>query len=85
LATILRSVAIKRFRTRTRRRWSRVMVGIVVALVVALDVGTAAFQLGLPWAMRAGDHNHVYDGDGAASALSKSTSRPSTAVKPNYR
>lgn len=42
----------------TRRRW--ILSGILAALVVALGLGTAAFQFGLPWWMQDGDRNHVY-------------------------
>lgn len=46
----------------TRRRW--VLSGLVVVLVVALGLGTVAFQFGLPWQMQDGDRNHVYTLDG---------------------
>jgi poly(hydroxyalkanoate) depolymerase family esterase len=46
----------------TRRRW--VLAGVLVGLVGALALGTAAFQFGLPWWMRDGDRNHVYTLDG---------------------
>ena len=42
----------------TRRRW--MLSGLVVVLVVALGLGTVAFQFGLPWQMQDGDRNHVY-------------------------
>lgn len=46
----------------TRRRW--ILSAIVGILVVALGLGTAAFQLGLPWWMQDADRNHVYTLDG---------------------
>lgn len=37
--------------------------GILILVLLIVGTLTAAFQYGLPWRMRAGDHNHVYDGD----------------------
>ncbi|MGC4835153.1 alpha/beta hydrolase family esterase [Micromonospora vinacea] len=48
---------------RVRRRWLRIVSGVLVAVVAAVSVGVAALQLGLPWQMGEGDRNHVYDGD----------------------
>jgi poly(hydroxyalkanoate) depolymerase family esterase len=46
-----------------RRRWVRVASGIVLALVVAVVAGAAAFHRGLPWWTGEGDHNHEYEGE----------------------
>ncbi|MCG5456437.1 prolyl oligopeptidase family serine peptidase [Micromonospora sp. PSH03] len=46
-----------------RRRWLRIVSGVLVTVVAAVSVGVAALQLGLPWQMGEGDRNHVYDGD----------------------
>jgi poly(hydroxyalkanoate) depolymerase family esterase len=46
----------------TRRRW--ILSGILATFVVALGLGAAVFQFGLPWWMKDGDRNHVYTLDG---------------------
>ncbi|MBX7266560.1 PHB depolymerase family esterase [Micromonospora sp. Llam7] len=46
-----------------RRRWRWIVSGALVAVLVAIAAGTAAFQFGLPWQMREGDHNHVYESE----------------------
>lgn len=47
-----------------RRPRARVALGLGLGvLVVAVALGTAVFQLGLPWWMQEGDRNHVYSGD----------------------
>ncbi|WP_444947919.1 extracellular catalytic domain type 1 short-chain-length polyhydroxyalkanoate depolymerase [Micromonospora ureilytica] len=48
---------------RVRRRWLRIVSGVLVTVVAAVSVGVAALQLGLPWQMGEGDRNHVYEGD----------------------
>ncbi|MEU8327788.1 PHB depolymerase family esterase [Micromonospora sp. NPDC048839] len=48
---------------RPRRRWLRIVSGVLVTAVAAVSVGVAALQLGLPWQMGEGDRNHVYNGD----------------------
>jgi|GEM_PF-1628151 len=48
---------------RSRRRWPWITSGVLVALVIAVAVGTAAFQYGLPWWMQEGDRNRVYESD----------------------
>jgi poly(hydroxyalkanoate) depolymerase family esterase len=35
-----------------------------MALAMTMVAATAAFQFGMPWTMRAGDRNHVFQGDG---------------------
>lgn len=45
-------------------RWPWISAAGAVAVAAAL--GTAAFQLGLPWEMEEGDRNHVYEGDAGA-------------------
>lgn len=45
-----------------RRRWPRIIAGIMIAVVVVVGIATVIFQYGLPWWMEAGDHNHVYEG-----------------------
>lgn len=47
-----------------RRRWPRITAAVLGVLTVALGIGTAAFQFGLPWWMQASDHNHLYSSDG---------------------
>lgn len=46
-----------------RRRWLRIVSGVLATVVAAVSIGVAALQLGLPWQMGEGDRNHVYDGD----------------------
>ncbi|MET7710338.1 PHB depolymerase family esterase [Micromonospora sp. NPDC005413] len=46
-----------------RRRWLRIVSGVLASVVAAGSVGVAALQLGLPWQMGEGDRNHVYEGD----------------------
>ncbi|WP_410812210.1 alpha/beta hydrolase family esterase [Micromonospora sp. 067-2] len=48
---------------RSRRRWPWIVSAAVVAVVVAIGVGTTALQFGLPWWMQEGDRNHVYESD----------------------
>jgi cytoskeletal protein RodZ len=49
--------------SRRRRRSPWITSGILVAVVIIIGIGTAAFQFGLPWWMQAGDHNHLYESD----------------------
>ncbi|QGN48067.1 alpha/beta hydrolase family esterase [Micromonospora sp. WMMD558] len=46
-----------------RRRWLRIVSGVLATVVAAVSLGVAALQLGLPWQMGDGDRNHVYEGD----------------------
>lgn len=46
-----------------RRRWTRIVSGIVLVLVVAVVAGGVVFHRGLPWWMEEGDHNHKYEGE----------------------
>jgi poly(hydroxyalkanoate) depolymerase family esterase len=48
---------------RRRRRWLWVASGILVAVITAIGIGTAAFQFGLPWWMQEGDRNHLFESD----------------------
>src|SRR5690606_31019516 len=48
---------------RRRRRWPWITGGAVFVVLVLLGIGTAIFQLGLPWRMEEGDRNHVYRSD----------------------
>lgn len=49
--------------SRRPRRWPWLALGILGAVVIAVGVGTAAFQFGLPWWMQEGDRNHLYEGE----------------------
>ncbi|MGW4464796.1 extracellular catalytic domain type 1 short-chain-length polyhydroxyalkanoate depolymerase [Micromonospora sp. NPDC004704] len=40
-----------------------IVSGALVTALVAIVVGTAAFQFGLPWWTQEGDRNHVYESD----------------------
>ncbi|WP_156252815.1 alpha/beta hydrolase family esterase [Pseudactinotalea terrae] len=44
-----------------RRRWPRILVGALVGVPAIVTALTAVFQLGLPWWMADGDHNHVHE------------------------
>ena len=50
---------------RLYKRWRSPWItsGLLIAVVAAVGVGTAAFQFGLPWWMQEGDHNHLYESD----------------------
>lgn len=48
---------------RRRRRWPRIIAGVVAVLALLMGLATAAVQFGLPWWMGEGDHNHVYEND----------------------
>ncbi|MET7950119.1 PHB depolymerase family esterase [Micromonospora sp. NPDC005324] len=47
----------------SRRRWPWIVTASLVAVLVAIGVGTTALQFGLPWWMQEGDRNHVYESD----------------------
>lgn len=47
------------------RRLPRIAAAVTGALVMVVAAATAAFQFGVPWWMRDGDHNHVFTGAGA--------------------
>lgn len=45
------------------RRWTRIALGAVLALVVAIASAGVVFHRGLPWWLDEGDHNHEYQGE----------------------
>jgi poly(hydroxyalkanoate) depolymerase family esterase len=62
----LESVETRSDLPRGRRRWPWVTLGILVFIVATVGIVTAVFQFGLPWWMREGDRNHVYESEAGA-------------------
>jgi poly(hydroxyalkanoate) depolymerase family esterase len=59
----LASVETRSDPPRGRRRWPWVTLGILVFVVATVAIVTTVFQFGLPWWMREGDRNHVYESE----------------------